>query len=175
MSTTTTIIHAGDQIRVKATGEILTIQANLGPKWHPPLTVREDDRMFSLSEVERIDDDTPPAETMREQELQPTALPWALRSSGLIVGNVNGNVRFIARLEHTDEQGWEDGKFMLTAIKSHTALVEALRLVVMRYDITRDIYWRQLGLPRPQDDDDDTIRTARKALHDAEQQTQKET
>lgn len=63
---------------------------------------------------------------------------------------------------------------IVRAVNNHDTLVEALRLVVTRYDTARDIHWRQLGLPRPQDDDNDTIRTARAALAAARVQSERE-
>jgi len=33
------------------------------------------------------------------------------------------------------------------------ALIVCLRATVLKYDIARDIYWRRMNLPRPQDDD----------------------
>jgi hypothetical protein len=51
---------------------------------------------------------------------------------------------------------------------STEALYEAASLAVRQYDIGRDIFWRSLHLPRPQDDDNEVSTALRAAikLHD---------
>ena len=48
----------GQKVRVKATGQILTVE-NYILKMHPPITVRESDRMFDFSEVEPVSEPSP--------------------------------------------------------------------------------------------------------------------
>lgn len=49
-------------------------------------------------------------------------------------------------------------------LRSHDALVAALKRLVVAFDIGRDIYWHKLNLPRPADDDTEPIKDARAAL-----------
>lgn len=44
------------------------------------------------------------------------------------------------------------------------SLAEALRKLIVTFDIGRDIYWAKMNLPRPSDDDTEPIASARTAL-----------
>ena len=44
----------GDKVRVKATGEILTVQADGSPTFYPPIACEESDRLFTADELEPI-------------------------------------------------------------------------------------------------------------------------
>lgn len=62
-----------------------------------------------------------------EQKEKSTPRPWTLRSSGIIMRDEGGsNVKFVARLEHFDEQGWADGALIVTAVNERDQLLSSL-------------------------------------------------
>jgi hypothetical protein len=49
-----TMYDPGDKVRVKATGEILTVQSDGSPTFYPPIACKESDRLFAADELEPI-------------------------------------------------------------------------------------------------------------------------
>ena len=59
------IFEPGDTIRVLATGQILTIAADYGPRFHPPLSVVENGSLFNGTS--KMADEVPVKEAINEQ------------------------------------------------------------------------------------------------------------
>lgn len=120
-------------------------------------------------------DNSKPSKTTTKTEVSATRRPWEIYDFDGQVKDYPKTIIVAPTGESICEisGGWPqctlaeneaNAEMIVRAVNNHEALVEALRLVVTRYDIARDIHWRQLGLPRPQDDDNDTIRTVRAVL-----------